>query len=271
MLIAQITDAHVGTVDRPLHDCIDTSQALSLAVATLNSLDPRPDIVLFTGDLVESGTPAEYARVAALMAPLEMPLALVPGNHDQREPLRRAFAKNLWLPAGNGPLHQVIDELPVRLIGLDTLDETQPGAGIVDGASLRWLNARLSEAPEKPTVIFMHHPPFKTGIAHMDAIACGGGEDMAAVVAQHHHVDRVLCGHVHRPVTACWAGTLASICPSVAHQVAFDLRSGGPPAFSAEPPALQLHLWVNGQGFVSHTHYLGDHGPSYSFATGQPL
>ena len=105
----------------------------------------------------------------------------------------------------------------------------------------------------------------------MDAIACRGAEALAAVIARHGQVERVLCGHVHRPVTLRWAGTVASIAPSVAHQVALDLRPGAPSAFVMEPPALQLHLWLPGQGLVSHTRYLGDHGPAIAYATGAPV
>jgi len=271
MLIAQITDAHVGPAGRLFYDRVDTGAALSAAVAALNALEPRPDIVLFTGDLGDEGTPEEYAHIAARLAPLEIPLAVVPGNHDRRAALRAAFAANPWLPAGDGPLHQAIEDFPVRLIGLDTLDEAESGAGRIDAAGCDWLEARLAEAPERPTVVFMHHPPFATGIGHMDAIACHGSGALAAVIARHRQVERVLCGHVHRPVTLRWAGTVASIAPSVAHQVALDLRPGGPSAFVLEPPALQLHLWLPGQGLVSHIRYLGDHGPAIAYATGEPV
>ena len=272
MLIAQITDAHVGPAGQLFYDRVDTGAALSAAVAALNAMAPRPDIVLFTGDLGDKGTAEEYDHIAARLAPLEIPLVVVPGNHDRRGPFRAAFAGNDFLPDGDGPLHQVIDAFPVRLIGLDTLDEAgTDGSGRIDAAGCAWLEARLAEAPERPTVVFMHHPPFATGIGHMDAIACRGAEALAEVIARHPQVERVLCGHVHRPVTLRWAGTVASIAPSVAHQVALELREGRPSAFVLEPPALQLHLWLPGQGLVSHTRYIGDHGPAISYATGAPL
>lgn len=274
MLIAQITDSHIGQEGQLILGRIDTGRALSAAVATLNALMPQPEIVLFTGDLAEHGTGADYQHLRARLSVLNIPLAVVPGNHDRRAALRQAFADNPWLPAGDGPLHQIIDNFALRLIGLDTLDETATGAhgaGHLDTAALDWLEARLGEAPERPTVIFMHHPPFNTGIGHMDRINCTNGAKMAAIVARHPQVERVLCGHVHRPVSLRWAGTMASICPSLAHQVTLDLGPDGPAAFIAAPPALQLHLWVSGQGLVSHTLYPGDYGPSVSFTTGLPV
>ena len=84
------------------------------------ALDPRPDVVLATGDLVEGGKPEEYALLRLLLAPLAMPVHLIPGNHDARDALREAFADHAYLPP-TGFLHYTIETLPVRLIALDTL------------------------------------------------------------------------------------------------------------------------------------------------------
>lgn len=270
MLIAQITDAHVAPEGTLFYDRFDTGAALARAVTALNALRPRPDIVLFTGDLADKGTEEEYRYIARLLAPLDLPLAVIPGNHDRREAMRSAFAANPWLPA-QGFLHQAIDGFPLRLIGLDTLDEAEFSKGLMCAARLDWLDARLAEQPDRPTVIFMHHPPFLTGIGHMDPINCVGGADMAAIVARHRQVERVLCGHVHRPVSLRWGGTMASIAPAVAHQLPLDLRPDAPTAFILEPPALDLHLWIEGQGLTSHTLTLGDFGPAISYKTGLPI
>ena len=282
MLIAQITDAHVLPEGQAFRGVVDTGAGLAAAVAALNALHPRPDIVLFTGDLANDGQGAEYDRLRALLAPLELPLAAVPGNHDRRAGLRAALAGNPWLPAGTGPedettrLHQVIEGFALRLIGLDTLDAAMGNGGSLGREDCAWLEARLAEAPDRPTVIFMHHPPFATGIGHMDAIACTGAGALARVVARHPQVLRLLCGHVHRPVTTGWAGTVACIAPALCHQVALDLDPEAEAAFVQEPPALMLHLWrpgggeEAGAGLVSHILPLGDHGPARSFATGQP-
>lgn len=277
MLIAQITDAHVGPPGHIFYGRVDTAAALASAVAALNRLEPQPDIVLFTGDLADVGTDEEYAHISALLEPLAAPLAVIPGNHDARAPLRRAFAANPWLPAGVGPLNQVIEDFPLRLIGLDTLDTTVPGpdgrfdAGRLDAGTLEWLETTLSRARDRATVIFMHHPPFATGIGHMDAIGCRNGDALGAIVARHPQIERVLCGHVHRGVVMRWAGTVASICPSVAHQVALDLRQGAPAAFVTETPAMQLHLWKPGAGLISHTLPIGPVSAAIRYDTGAPL
>src|SRR6266851_489246 len=98
MLIAQISDMHVKAEGELLYGRIDTAGFLERAVAHVNALDPRPDIVIATGDLVEGGKPEEYARLKRLLAPLAMPVHLIPGNHDARDALREVFADHAYLP-----------------------------------------------------------------------------------------------------------------------------------------------------------------------------
>src|SRR5204863_3477551 len=98
MLIAHITDTHITAPGTLLMGIVDTASALERAVASLNRLDPSPDITVLTGDLVESGASEEYAHLRALLAPLRMPVFAIPGNHDAREPMREAFIGDGYLP-----------------------------------------------------------------------------------------------------------------------------------------------------------------------------
>src|SRR6266550_639034 len=114
MLIAQISDMHVKAEGKLLFRRIDTAGFLERAVAHVNALDPRPDIVLATGDLVDGGKPEEYAHLRRMLAPLAMPLYMIPGNHDARDALREAFPEHAYLPP-TGFLQYTIENLPVRL------------------------------------------------------------------------------------------------------------------------------------------------------------
>jgi Icc protein len=179
------------------------------------------------------------------------------------------FADQPYLPR-EGFLHFVVEGWPVRLIGLDTLVPGS-GSGLLCEERLGWLAARLDEARDRPTVIFMHHPPFATGIVHMDALGLAGAEGLAAIVARHPQVERVLCGHLHRPIQVRWAGTLASTAPSTAHQVVLDLAKDAAATFAMEPPACQLHVWRAGTGLISHTSYIGHFDGPYPFFEGSRL
>lgn len=264
MLLCQVTDTHIVAPGSLLIGRIDTAAHLARAVAHILALDPRPDAIVATGDLTDRGTPEEYAHFRTLMAPLEMPVFLIPGNHDARAPLRAAFPDHAWMGGGDGPIHYAIEDLALRLVAIDTTIPGEAG-GRMDADGLAWLDRTLSKRPDRPTVVLMHHPPFPTGLARMDQAGLAGGEDAAAVVRRHPQVERVLCGHLHRPIQLRWAGTVASTAPSPAHQIALDLRPEGPLRWIAEPPAVQLHHWRPGVGLVSHTSYVGDYGPPQSF------
>jgi 3',5'-cyclic AMP phosphodiesterase CpdA len=269
MLIAQITDLHISTPGSVNDRHFRTAEHLERAVAHLNGLTPRPDVVLATGDLVERGQPEEYARLRAILDRLAMPLYVIPGNHDAREALARAYADRGYLPRDGGFLHYTVEEWPVRLIGLDT---HVPGAsgGHMCAERLAWLDARLGEGPARPTVVFMHHPPFVTGMSAMDGMGLEGKAELAAVIGRHPQVEGVLCGHVHRPMTRRFAGTVATTCPATAHQLALDLVPVQRLAVVMEPPACMLHLWLGADaGLVSHVSVIGGERPPLTLYDGR--
>ncbi len=264
MLIAQITDPHIKTEDRLAYKKVDTAANLAHCVEHLRRLEPHPDIVLITGDLTDFGKPEEYRLLRKLIAPLDRPTYVIPGNHDHRENLRTAFADHDYLPKHSEFLHYVIEDYPIRLIGLDTTIPGEPG-GEMCARRLAWLDQQLQNDQERPTVLFMHHPPFLTGITHMDVQNCRGGEALGALIEFHPQVIRLLCGHVHRPIELHWHGITASIAPSSSHNVALDLREDGPSAFYLEPPTCQLHYWREDIGLISHLSFIGQFEGPYPF------
>ncbi|OFZ92994.1 MAG: hypothetical protein A3F74_03460 [Betaproteobacteria bacterium RIFCSPLOWO2_12_FULL_62_58] len=253
MLIAQISDLHVTLPGQLAYGIFDTAGNLSGCLAQIMQANPVPDVVLATGDLVETGAPDEYRRLRELLAPLTMPLYLIPGNHDDRAALCAAFRDHAYLPREGEPLRYAVEDFEVRLIALDTMI---PGAdgGTLDDAQLDWFDATLSAAPGRPTLVLMHHPPFKTGIRCMDEIALDAASAcrLGAIVERHRHVERIVCGHVHRGIQARWRGTAVSVCPSTAFQYILDLRENGFNSSTREPPAYQAHFW-NGAELVTHT------------------
>ncbi|TWS97571.1 phosphodiesterase [Reyranella sp. CPCC 100927] len=263
MLIAQISDTHIKPDGQIAYRRVDTADFLAKAVAHLNALHPRPDLVLVTGDLVDAGAPIEYARLKALLAPLAMPFYLIVGNHDARDALRAAFTEHRYLPA-DGFVQYVIEGHPVRLIGLDTLVPGE-GHGEMCATRLDWLEARLAES-DRPTILFMHHPPFECGMAYMDGERLRDGADrLATIVQRHPNIERVLCGHVHRSIQVRWAGTIAATAPSTAHQLTLDLDPAAPLTFKMDPPGALLHAWRPGSGLVSHISFIGDYDGPHRF------
>lgn len=257
MRIAQITDMHVKRQGEMLTPGLDSYAALGAALRRIDGLDPRPDLLVATGDLTADGKPEEYAALRDLLSGLDMPRLLLPGNHDNRENLRDAFPDQPW-EDGRFLLYAV-DDWPVRIVALDSVVAGKPHGEICAGRC-RWLDGKLAEAPDKPTIVMFHHPPFVTGIAYMDAMGLADPSGLAEVIGRHKQVIRVLCGHIHRPIQTMFAGTAASVAPATSFQVGLDLTDPNSILLTKEPPAFQLHNWTPESGLVSHTVYVEEYG-----------
>jgi 3',5'-cyclic-AMP phosphodiesterase len=266
MLVAHLSDTHARPEGAFAYGIVDTNAALARAVDAVLALRPRPDAVLISGDLAHEGLAEEYRvlrRQLDRLAPV--PVHVVPGNHDRRDELRAAFPDRPRLREHPVFVQYAADLGPLRLLALDTV---VPGRdhGELCPERLAWLDARLAEAPDRPALVMMHHPPIACGIGHMDDIACRDADALGGVIGRHRHVERVLCGHHHRPIQARWRGTLVSVAPSVAHQVALDLEPGAEAAFTLEPPAFHVHRWTPGVGLVTHQAYVGPYPGPHPFA-----
>lgn len=265
-LIAHITDLHLRPRGVACYRVADTNMFAERVIPALNSLSPRPDAVVLTGDLTDKSDPREYALARSLLARLKMPVYLIPGNHDGSADMRREMSN---FPGMNGDvsgkLCYTADIGDLRLIALDTHVPGSP-LGTLGTPQLTWLSDRLAE-DDRPTLVALHHPPVLTGIGHMDAIGLTDKEALADVIGPHAHVERLLCGHLHRPIIAGFAGKIMTLSPSTAHQVVLDLNEESPPMFNFEPPAYFLHHHSPGTGTVTHMAYVESYpGPYHFFA-----
>ena len=260
MQLVQITDLHVKPPGVASNRVSETNMMTERALRAVARL--APDAVIISGDLTESGQQAEYEVLAEMLHRLlPMPVYVIPGNHDKRETM---LAHLPGTRQSDGFIHYAIDDWPVRLVMLDTL-VPDAGHGTLSDGRLDWLDRTLAEHPRKPTMIAMHHPPFVCGIEHMDAINLRDAAAFTDVIARHKQVDRIICGHVHRPIVTRVAHAIASIAPSATHQVEFDLRPGAPSALVLEPPAFQMHTWSADTGIVSHTVYVESYPGPFPF------
>jgi Predicted phosphohydrolases len=254
MLIAQISDLHLRACGSPLHNAIDTEAALAACIDHLLRLYPRPDVVVATGDLADLARAEDYALLRDYLARLPMPVYVIPGNHDDRALLTAAFPDHAYLPH-EGFIQYVIEHWPLRLIGLDTVIPGQVGGGLCE-ARLRWLADQLSEQPDRPTFIFMHHPPFATGIRFMDT-PFPGATELAAIIRAHPQVGQLVCGHLHRAIHHHWAGTTAAIAPSIVYQMNLALAEGERFFLVQQPPGIALYHWSGDGAPVGYVSLIG--------------
>jgi len=252
MLIAQISDTHI--LARSSDDAAGASRAENLRRCIGDINRQGVDVVVHTGDSVHNGIAEEYAHLREILAELEAPLFLVPGNRDRHGALRAAFDDLSYLPKDGDFLHYAVEDHPIRLVGLDSVVAGER-KGVFCAQRLAWLEETLAREPDGPTILFMHHPPFD--IAEHNYV--GGyrrpqdAEDLAALVSRHPQVKRLLCGHVHCLHREPWGGTVGATMPSVA----VDLRKGVEAAIEAAPLYV-LHVASNDGDLVSHARVVTD-------------
>ena len=256
MLIAQFSDTHIKPKGRLAYNKVDTALMLRQAVINLKQLPQTPDLLLITGDLVDQGMAEEYEHLNEILESLSLPMLLVPGNHDDSQAMRKSFTNLLVEPIGE--FWQFIytqSDWPVQIIGLDT---TLPGSssGLLCEKRLKWLENTLKRvSPDIPTIVLMHHPPFNTGIGHMDEIGLSGKDQFANIVSQYPNIELITCGHLHRNIRANVGGRSVMTCPSTAHSVQLDLSQNAPAEFRMEPPSYLLHYCQKDAGVVTHQAY----------------
>lgn len=251
VLIAQLSDLHIKAHGKLSYRKVDTLGALQQAIARLNSMAPRPDAVVITGDLVDFGTEAEYRTLKTALESLTLPFWLMAGNHDDRQMLRKVFSDHDYLFQHPEFIQWKGECGPIRLLALDSTVPQQPQGELCE-ARLAWLATQLAAEPLRPTLVMLHHPPFVSGIDHMDRQRLQNPSALAEIIEEHPQVERVLCGHVHRSMQVRFGGTLACSAPGASHQVALDLREDGPAHFCLEPAGFLLHRWSPEQGIVTH-------------------
>lgn len=255
MLIAQITDLHIG--GRAVSELNEAR--LRKVVARLGEIGP--DAVLATGDLTEGGDASSYRRLKDLLAPLSAPILPVMGNHDPRE----VFIEELGVKAdGDGFVQYEAGAGGLRILVLDTVETGRHGGAFCDRRAA-WLTTRLGEQPDAPTLIALHHPPVKSGIAWMDVGVDGAwSQRLAAALAARPQVVGLIAGHLHRPLVTRFAGHPLIVAPPCAPQVVLDLEdeAGGKdrdrPRIVEEDPGFALHLWTGGP-LTSHFGTAGEH------------
>lgn len=259
MLIAQITDIHIGFDPDAKPEELNRTRFRAV-LDRLVKAPNQPDLLIMSGDLTDRGDEESFTKTAAMLRKRGFDLLPMVGNHDTRAELLKAFPD---CPQEGGFIHYTLEREDLRIICLDTLEEGRHGGAFCE-ARRDWLKAKLAES-ELPCVIFMHHPPVVSGIDWMDpapdepwvlnfADAISGLEDR--VIAIH-------CGHLHRPLHTSFHGIPLSVTPSVAPLVSLDLRaiSGDTPdargLITTESPTYALHRW-DGENLISHYEEVSD-------------
>jgi 3',5'-cyclic AMP phosphodiesterase CpdA len=244
--IAHVSDLHVDG-SRQKHE------RAARVIGYIARLPTPPDVVLATGDLADTGAPAEYDEVRDLFAELSGPPLLCPGNHDARAAFRSHL---LRLPEADTPINQA------RVVagGLFALcDSTVPGqaGGAFDDTTLRWLDRTLDEHHGLPAFVACHHPPATLHSPFIDAINLDDGESLAGVICQHDNVVALLCGHAHTAAVTSFANRPLLVAPGVSSTLKLPLELADDWQYSdvldlSAPPMLAFHIVADDGRVTTH-------------------
>jgi len=251
MIIAQISDTHIA-LDLP-----DTEQRIrdfALTIADINSLDPLPDVIVHSGDVVHNGRPDEYAQALSILAKARPPVYVMAGNRDDRTNLRAAFSGGGYIASDSEFIDYAVEDYPVRLIAVDTLS-LDSNKGDFCFERVKRLIDLIDAEPNKPIAVFTHHPPFEI-MEGPERIHFETPEMMLRLSRALQHSGRVIAvfsGHVHRAAV----GHVGNIPASVVQCIATTRRYGNYPAHMKGKPVYQIHRYHPDWGFSTETRIVG--------------
>lgn len=257
-ILLQLSDMHVVPDAQKNSNWVKVGDALHRVVEWVNNLSARPEAIVVTGDLVDDGHPESYACLKDFLGAFDFPIYVIPGNHDDREHLKEACPEFMGdvISQKKKFIQYAVNIAGVRLVTLDTL-ETGQSHGVLCDERLQWLADTLVQEPEMPTIIAMHHPPFKTGMRFMDEVRLlQGAERLESIISEHKQVKRLICGHQHRPSMQSFGNTLAIVAPSASHQLTPQLKKDDPLGYTHERASVMMHVWHDEDHFMA-SHLLG--------------
>ncbi len=220
MIIAQISDTHIAL------DTEDSDQRIrdfEAVITDINNLDPQPDLIIHTGDIVHNGRQDEYETATGILSKAKAPVFAMVGNKDERLEMRSAFSSYGFLQENSEFTDFAIDDFPVRLICLDTLD-SDSNKGSFCTTRIKQLNKMIDADDTRSIAVFTHHPPFEV-LVGPESMHFGDETEMQnlrEVLLNTGRVMGLFCGHVHRSTT----GNIGSIPTFISTAVSTTLRKG---------------------------------------------
>lgn len=223
------------------------------------------DAILVTGDIADHGEPAEYRQARDVLV-ADVPVLVLPGNHDARQPFRTVLlgrdgagsvSAGQDSPRRNDsdPVNQAYKLGPVTFA---LCDSSVPGRneGLLAPATVAWLRDVL-DAADGPVFVCLHHPPVPLGHPVVDGIRLTNEADLANLIRDHPQVVAVLCGHAHSTAVAEFAGRPVLVAPGVVSTLRLPWTTTEPVTLDnlvdlADPPAVAFHALADDGRLATH-------------------
>jgi 3',5'-cyclic-AMP phosphodiesterase len=190
LLVAQITDIHLTDDPQQLVMGVNTEASYGAILAELANLRPTPHLLLLTGDLTQDGSEPAYTRLQQSLESVGIPTYCLPGNHDTVSIMTKelkgcavhwdsCFCAGGWqfIPLNSAIAGQV--------------------HGYLSAESLIWLDRQLSDRPDLPTLIAVHHPAISLGCEWIDRSGLQNQAEFWQICDRHPQVQVIISGHAH--------------------------------------------------------------------------
>lgn len=208
MRIIQITDPHIN-IENELVNGVDTKKNFLQVLHRAKEF--APDFFVFSGDLsFNSGNYNIYYWIREKLTQLNISeYHIIGGNHDDVNLLAEVFDNMKFLH--NSELYYRSDN---GIIFLDTVK------GYCSAEQLIWLEETLKSISVPNPIIFMHHPPFKAGVPHMDGkYAFKQPQEFHDICKKIDKPITVFCGHYHNEISMLKDNVNVFITPSTYLQI----------------------------------------------------
>ena len=242
--ILHFSDTHFVAGPGPLYGAVDSEARLRQIFEELECSGSRPEAIVFTGDLADSGDPEAYAKLRAIVDPAAARMGAkviwVMGNHDDRGNFREGL---LGQHPSEAPVDRVHYVNGLRIIALDS---TVPGAhhGLVTGTQLDWLAEELSSAAPHGTLIAMHHPPVPSVLDLAVLVELREQHELAEVITGSD-VRGIIAGHLHYSTTATFAGVPVSVASATCYTQDLNVPVGGTRGRDGAQAFNLIHVYEN--------------------------
>ena len=248
--LIQLSDLHLVSPGKLTSKVLDTNAILE---ETINEILSKKDYfgqidgLVVTGDISDDGSMESYLSAYEKLSKLNVPILVIPGNHDLRDPMREVFHENVQFSKNSSQFDWVFEIDETLIIGLDTLVEGE-NFGFLEEKSLDFLSHQLSNNSGSDLVLLIHHPPIKTGIYFMDQIGLTNTSDLSECLKATNRPIKILCGHVHGVYHGLLGIHPVVSAPSICSAFEFNRQEFAPVGFNKGPTGY-AYLETSSNGF----------------------
>ena len=250
--ILQISDMHLCADHDATLLGVKTQESFEAIIAMLKKEHLPVDLILLTGDVSQDHSEAAYRRVAEMISTFQVPVYVIPGNHDDPALMARIFP----LPPISTERHLVLKSWQIIL--LNTHKPKHVG-GHLDASQLAFLTHCLEAYPEHDAMVVFHHHAVPVGSAWIDKLGVDNADEFWKLVKRFPKLKVLMMGHVHQVHEEIHQGVSCFTTPSTCIQFK---RNHDKFAIENLPPGCRfMTLYDNAffeTGVLRLSHYIGE-------------